>query len=659
MARIETYPLDYAITPNDFVLGSDGDNLNATRNYKVSTFLGYLGNLYGLSSQDMYFTYNPVASGSVGSGEISSNNYADVTRNMADITNLYISKLTELGALAEDFINAIATDGISIVLMDLGARENYAIIELTSSSDVDANTIDLVGTVSQSNGVLVTGRSIGIKIGAGGGSVDLSNYVTLDGTETISGSKTFSAANTSFSGFLTSVQRLNAATSVTTKLYIISPNSGANIPTIASSTGWVTVDTTSQGQAGYFFAQIGQGVSTGGVFSSQEGGFFDFDDLTAQRLYTWPDASGTIALTSDLSSYVTFSGVETITGQKTFTATSTKFDQYISLKEGGATGSVAGYASLSAQAGGTLRWVGAGEVESASLVMGGFAADRTFTFPDASGTIALTSDLSGYVDKTSTETVGGLKTFSSSIHAGNGQIIFNDDATPSGYASGGAMGYVGASQFYFHQDHANVNNTWGIFDFANLTAARTFTLPNASGTVALTSDIPTVSDVAYAASWNGNTDAPTKNAVYDKIESMPDANTPTSGSSGLTAIGLTSGTHTIGSQAWAWYQVGRLVFFTLEIVNCNGSTTGDFAIDYSGTSIPTMAVSPFGSQQFSCTAQALGTNFYSVKAFGQSGYIKLAIQTALDGTDATLSGASFGGSTSIYVSGCYVAANPI
>jgi len=32
--------------------------------------------------------------------------------------------------------------------------------------------------------------------------------------------------------------------------------------------------------------------------------------------------------------------------------------------------------------------------------------------------------------------------------------------------------------------------------------------------------IPVVSDLAYSASWNGNTDAPSKNAVYDKIETI-------------------------------------------------------------------------------------------------------------------------------------------
>jgi len=32
--------------------------------------------------------------------------------------------------------------------------------------------------------------------------------------------------------------------------------------------------------------------------------------------------------------------------------------------------------------------------------------------------------------------------------------------------------------------------------------------------------IPVVSDLAYSASWNDNTDAPSKNAVYDKIETI-------------------------------------------------------------------------------------------------------------------------------------------
>jgi hypothetical protein len=45
---------------------------------------------------------------------------------------------------------------------------------------------------------------------------------------------------------------------------------------------------------------------------------------------------------------------------------------------------------------------------------------------------------------------------------------------------------------------------------------------NIDADIARDSEIPTVSDVAYdATSWNGNTDAATKNAIRDKIESLP------------------------------------------------------------------------------------------------------------------------------------------
>jgi hypothetical protein len=47
-----------------------------------------------------------------------------------------------------------------------------------------------------------------------------------------------------------------------------------------------------------------------------------------------------------------------------------------------------------------------------------------------------------------------------------------------------------------------------------------------TATNTLATGIVTVTDDAYAASWNGSTAVPTKNAVYDKIETL--------GSSGLT-----------------------------------------------------------------------------------------------------------------------------
>jgi hypothetical protein len=57
-------------------------------------------------------------------------------------------------------------------------------------------------------------------------------------------------------------------------------------------------------------------------------------------------------------------------------------------------------------------------------------------------------------------------------------------------------------------------------DTRTLTAGHTQSLQDRDGILAHTDQIPNVSDVAYAASWNGNSDAATKNAIYDKIESL-------------------------------------------------------------------------------------------------------------------------------------------
>src|SRR5690606_13790470 len=51
-------------------------------------------------------------------------------------------------------------------------------------------------------------------------------------------------------------------------------------------------------------------------------------------------------------------------------------------------------------------------------------------------------------------------------------------------------------------------------------SGRTITLPITTGTVALTSQIPTISDAVYGGSWNGNTGAASKNSIYDKIQSL-------------------------------------------------------------------------------------------------------------------------------------------
>jgi len=42
MARIETYVTDNQVTENDIVIGTDGDNLNKTKNFKVSALTQFV-----------------------------------------------------------------------------------------------------------------------------------------------------------------------------------------------------------------------------------------------------------------------------------------------------------------------------------------------------------------------------------------------------------------------------------------------------------------------------------------------------------------------------------------------------------------------------------------------------------------------------------------
>ena len=95
----------------------------------------------------------------------------------------------------------------------------------------------------------------------------------------------------------------------------------------------------------------------------------------------------------------------------------------------------------------------------------------------------------------------------------DGAIDFYSDA---GITQIGEFMGLGAGLYGFIDDSIN---WYGILDFSGITTSnKTFTFPNVSGTVALTT---IVDDTIYGASWNADTThAPTKNAVYDKIESL-------------------------------------------------------------------------------------------------------------------------------------------
>jgi hypothetical protein len=113
------------------------------------------------------------------------------------------------------------------------------------------------------------------------------------------------------------------------------------------------------------------------------------------------------------------------------------------------------------------------------------SATRTYTYPNATGTIALTSDLTPYaldntvVKLTGNQSVAGIKTFTSGVSA---ELLWIKEgagfANPAGYAQ------LATDITYFHFNNSN-NTAYARFLYGS--GLRTYTLPSSDGTLALTS----------------------------------------------------------------------------------------------------------------------------------------------------------------------------
>jgi hypothetical protein len=95
-------------------------------------------------------------------------------------------------------------------------------------------------------------------------------------------------------------------------------------------------------------------------------------------------------------------GVQTIAGNKTFSGQNTfedinKYNLGILMSQSGGGSTSTGYTSFSAYG---TNGVAIGTITQSNILTFNSTALRTYTFPDASGTIALTSDLSSYVPYT-------------------------------------------------------------------------------------------------------------------------------------------------------------------------------------------------------------------------------------------------------------------
>ena len=141
--------------------------------------------------------------------------------------------------------------------------------------------------------------------------------------------------------------------------------------------------------------------------------FFSFrvDNITigTNRIYQMPDASGTIALTSDIPSlagYVPYTGAtqNVSLGSNVITAASFYSQAGIFLSIAGQATSGSGFATIN---GGATYLDFRPNNGGIFLLSFPYSTTRTFTLPDTSGTVALTSNLSSYVPTTRTITING------------------------------------------------------------------------------------------------------------------------------------------------------------------------------------------------------------------------------------------------------------
>jgi hypothetical protein len=179
-----------------------------------------------------------------------------------------------------------------------------------------------------------------------------------------------------------------------------------------------------------------------------------FTDPTADRTITFPDSDGTVALAGDVS---------------------TSLSAYVLLEDIGADSGVAGLdgsKNLLVPGASIIIEGTTDNTFETTLTVTDPTEDRTITFPNASGTVALTTDIAaGTVTETGTQTLTN-KTLTSPVVSG---LTLSDSGI-----------VIEGSSADAHETTLTVTNP---------TADRTITFPDATGTVALTTDI-TASNLA-------------------------------------------------------------------------------------------------------------------------------------------------------------------
>lgn len=278
---------------------------------------------------------------------------------------------------------------------------------------------------------------------------------------------------------------------------------------------------------------------------------FLFADVSGNFAYTFPQATGTIALTTDIPNAVLLSpsGNQTITNHRLI------INDGVLILGDPTAGAVEGTTALSMYSPtGNLGNLGIYSVNNTGnfinrLQNAATTGNRTWTLPDESGTIALAgSASSGYVllapAGSQAITVGSLSVTGGNIIAGN--------------SAGGAAGFfasypstasMGALLLQAVNSSGNFN---GIINNASLSAARTWVLPDASGTMLVTgAAINSVPSITFSSTSGVIGTTTNNNAAAGSVGEVITASAPI-GSPVILSTGVTSDIITVNLTAGDW-----------------------------------------------------------------------------------------------------------
>jgi hypothetical protein len=363
------------------------------------------------------------------------------------------------------------------------------------------------------------------------------NYVTLDTTQTITAAKTFSGVNTFSQNPVINGTGTNSAYTILqsdgTNKWRIGNNyaSGVNTfdifaydnsttPLSINSNGAMTLsaNVTTTGaqfvQNGFYLTNANGGALAGytlmhgaddginfALRNLTGGARFIFQSATSYN-YTFPAATGTLALTSDLSGYVTISTTQTITGAKTFTQNLALDGNgsnagTLLLKSNTALPTAIGYTSLNTTSNTIYLTTYVSNPKTAAFDLSGITDNtiKTFTLPNTNGTLALTSNLSAYLPLTGGTLTGGLSgtsaTFSGDLTIDTNTLYVDSTNNRIGIGTSSPSNKLTISNNGNAAVAFRINDTNANASFLSLNASNTDSAIIAGGTSAIPFDIYT------------------------------------------------------------------------------------------------------------------------------------------------------------------------